>query len=60
MFNHFGKLERCAVRHGDVLGTDDWQEILDRVIARYAERSFLGYFCAGATLPNPANYQRLV
>ena len=38
LFNLFGMLERCALRNGNVHSADGWQEVLDPVIARYAER----------------------
>jgi len=36
VFNQFGHLERCALRHGNVHSADDWQAVLKPVIARYA------------------------
>ncbi|MCQ0091511.1 transposase [Roseovarius sp. M141] len=38
LFNQFGMLERCALRHGNVHSADGWRDVLDPVIARYAER----------------------
>ena len=36
LFNQFGMLERCALRHGNVHSADGWRDVLDPVIARYA------------------------
>ena len=41
VFNQFGMLERCALRHGNVHSADGWQEVLDPVIARYADRDLV-------------------
>jgi hypothetical protein len=38
LFNQFGMLERCALRHGKVHSDYNWQNVLDPVIARYAGR----------------------
>ena len=38
LFNQFGMLERCALRNGNVHSADGWRDVLDPVIARYAER----------------------
>ncbi len=37
-------LERCALRHGNVHSADGWRDVLDPVIARYAERDLCGRF----------------
>lgn len=42
MFNQFGMLERCALRHGNVHSADGWRDVLDPVIARYAGRDLGG------------------
>jgi Transposase DDE domain group 1 len=39
VFNHFGDLERCALRPGNVHSADGWKEVLDPVVARYRGRS---------------------
>ncbi len=59
LFNQFGMLERCALRNGNVHSADGWQEVLDPVIARYAERDIMRFFRADAAYANPAIYQRL-
>lgn len=60
LFNQFGMLERCALRHGNVHSADGWREVLDPVIARYAGRKLGGrFFRADAAYANPAIYARL-
>ena len=59
LFNQFGMLERCALRHGNVHSADGWQELLDPVIARYAERDIMRFFRADAAYAIPAIYLRL-
>ena len=53
-------LERCALRHGNVHSADGWRDVLDPVIARYAERDLGGrFFRADAAYAIPAIYERL-
>jgi hypothetical protein len=53
-------LERCALRNGNVHSADGWKEVLDPVIARYADRNIGGrFFRADAAYAIPAIYQRL-
>jgi hypothetical protein len=60
LFNQFGMLERCALRHGNVHSADNWQDVLDPVIARYAGRKLGGRFLrADAACASPAIYARL-
>jgi hypothetical protein len=60
LFNQFGMLERCALRHGNVHSADGWQDVLDPVIARYAGRELGGrFFRADAAYASPAIYARL-
>ena len=59
LFNQFGMLERCALRHGNVHSADGWQDVLDPVIARYATRDILRFFRADAAYAIPAIYARL-
>ena len=59
VFNQFGMLERCALRHGNVHSADGWQDVLDPVIARYAGRDILRFFRADAAYASPAIYLRL-
>ena len=60
LFNQFGMLERCALRHGNVHSADNWRDVLDPVIARYAGRNLGGrFFRADAAYAIPALYERL-
>src|SRR6056297_3570337 len=59
LFNQFGMLERCALRHGNVHSADGWRDVLDPVIARYAERNIMRFFRADAAYAIPAIYERL-
>lgn len=59
LFNQFGTLERCALRHGNVHSTDGWRDVLDPVIARYAECDIMRFFRADAAYAIPAIYERL-
>ena len=60
LFNQFGMLERCALRHGNVHSADGWRDVLDPVIARYASRDIGGrFFRADAAYAMPAIYGRL-
>ena len=59
VFNQFGMLERCALRPGNVHSADNWREVLDPVIARYAGRDLLRFFRADAAYASPAIYARL-
>lgn len=52
-------LERCALRHGNVHSADGWRDVLDPVIARYAERDIMRFFRADAAYAMPAIYERL-
>jgi hypothetical protein len=59
LFNQFGMLERCALRHGNVHSADGWKAVLDPVIARYAGRDLMRFFRAAAAFAIPATYARL-
>jgi|TARA_B100002003_G_scaffold205199_1_gene198488 hypothetical protein len=36
VFNQFGDLERCALRHGNVHDADGWEDVLRPVLKRYS------------------------
>ena len=59
LFNQFGMLERCALRHGNAHSADGWRDVLDPVIARHAERDIMRFFGADAAYAIPAIYERL-
>lgn len=53
-------LERCALRHGNVHSADGWRDVLDPVIACYAERDLAaGSSGADAAYAILAIYERL-
>ena len=39
VFNQFGDLERCALRPGNVHSSDDWEDVLKPVLARYSNEA---------------------
>ena len=53
VFNHFGDLERCALRPGNVHSADGWREALEPVIARYRNKLNRRYFRGDAAFANP-------
>ncbi len=59
LFNRFGMLERCALRHGNVHSADGWRDVLDPAIARYAKRDPMCFFRADAAYAIPAIRTRL-
>jgi hypothetical protein len=59
LYNQFGMLERCALRNGNVHSADDWRDVLDPVIARYAKRNIMRFFRADAAYAMPDLYKRL-
>ena len=59
VFNQFGQMERCALRHGNVHSADDWEAVLKPVIARYDGRDMLRFFRADAAFAIPALYEFL-
>jgi hypothetical protein len=59
LFNQFGMLERCALRPGNVHSADGWRDVLDPVIARYAERDIMRFLRADAAYAIPPIYERL-
>ena len=59
LFNQFGMLERCALRNGNVHSADDWRDVLDPVIARYAEHDIMRFFRADAAYATAELYERL-
>ncbi|PWK55127.1 DDE family transposase [Silicimonas algicola] len=59
VFNQFGMLERCALRHGNVHSADGWQDVPDPVIARCAKCDLMRFFPADAAYASPAIYARL-
>ena len=44
LFNQFGGLERCVLRHGNVHSAHEWRDVLEPVVARYRDRTRRHYF----------------
>ena len=59
VFNHFGDLERCALRPGNVHSADGWKEVLEPVVARYRGKVSRIYFRADAAFASPEVYEFL-
>jgi hypothetical protein len=59
VFNHFGDLERCALRPGNVHSADGWKDVLEPVVTRYRGKVSHLYFRADAAFANPDVYEFL-
>ncbi len=63
VFNQFGDLERCELRHGNVHSADGWEDVLRPVLARYAAKARPSitrrYFRADAAFAIPALFDLL-
>jgi hypothetical protein len=59
VFNHFGDLERCALRPGNVHSADGWKDVLGPVVTRYRDKVSRLYFRADAAFANPDVYEFL-
>jgi hypothetical protein len=59
VFNHFGDLERCALRPGNVHSADGWKGVLEPVVTRYRGKVSRLYFRADAAFANPDVYEFL-
>jgi hypothetical protein len=59
VFNHFGDLERCALRPGNVHSADGWKDVLEPVVTRYRDKVSRLYFRADAAFANPDVYEFL-
>lgn len=57
LLNQFEMQERCALWNGNLHSADGWREVLDRVIARYAEPDIIRFFRSDAAHANLAIYQ---
>lgn len=58
-FNQYGDLERALLRHGNVHSADDWQSVLEPVIARYRGYNILHFFRGDAAFADPGVYRYL-
>jgi len=58
-FNQYGDMERTLLRNGNVHSADDWQSVLEPVIARYRDYDILRFFRGDAGFANPHVYRFL-
>src|SRR5271167_3270226 len=58
-FNQFGDVEGTLLREGNVHSAEDWQAVLEPIVARYKGRKLPRYFRADAAFANPAVYEFL-
>ncbi|MHC4424708.1 MAG: IS1380 family transposase, partial [Planctomycetota bacterium] len=58
-FNQYGDMERTLLRDGNVHSADDWQSVLEPVIARYRGYDILHFFRGDAGFADPDVYRFL-
>ena len=58
-FNQFGDVERALLRNGNVHSADDWQAVLEPVVARYRGKDIQRFFRGDAAFANPKVYKYL-
>jgi len=58
-FNQYGDMERALLRNGNVHSADDWQSVLESVIARYRDFDILRFFRGDAGFADPDVYRFL-
>jgi len=58
-FNQYGDMERTLLRNGNVHSADDWQSVLEPVIARYRGYDILRFFRGDAGFADPHVYRCL-
>ena len=58
-FNQFGDLERVMLREGNVHSAENWQAVLEPVVARYRERDIDRFFRGDAAFADPRIYSFL-
>jgi len=58
-FNQFGDMERALLRNGNVHSADDWQSVLEPIIARYRGYDILRFFRGDAAFADPEVYRFL-
>jgi hypothetical protein len=58
-FNRFGDVERALLRNGNVHSADDWQAVLEPVVARYRGKRMHRFFRGDAAFANPQIYEYL-
>ena len=55
-FNQYGDLERCLLRNGNVHSADDWQRVLEPIVARYRGYDIPRFFRGDAAFADPRIY----
>ncbi len=58
-FSQYGDMERTLLRNGNVHSADDWQSVLEPVIARYRDYDMLRFFRGDAGFADPTVYRFL-
>ena len=58
-FNQFGDMERAFLRHGNVHSADEWQSVLEPIIARYRSFDISRFFRGDAAFADPEIYRFL-
>jgi len=58
-FNQYGDMERTILRNGNVHSADNWQSVLEPVIARYRGYDILRFFRGDAGFADPHVYRYL-
>ena len=58
-FNQLGDMERALLRNGNVHSADDWQSVLEPIIARYRGYDILRFFRGDAAFADPEVYRFL-
>ena len=58
-FNQFGEVEGTLLREGNVHSAEDWQAVLEPIVARYHGKNLRRYFRADAAFAQPELYEYL-
>jgi hypothetical protein len=58
-FNQLGDLEQALLRNGNVHSAEDWQAVLEPVVARYRDQDLARYFRGDAAFAKPDLYEFL-
>jgi hypothetical protein len=58
-FNQFGDVEGTLLREGNVHSAEDWQAVLEPIVARYHNKNLRRYFRADAAFAQPELYEYL-
>jgi len=58
-FNQFGDVEGTLLREGNVHSAEDWQAVLEPIVARYHAKNLRRYFRADAAFAQPELYEYL-